>query len=161
MAVFFVFFFQTAGQASIINSQNLSCRNPVRSLTFSICKIIYMPLKKDYNNQKFQKPFYQIAEYHSDRNEKEGKSNYTLQTTSPPKKTSHTIIRYAKSFSFMSVLFLCRFRCFFYRLFNLLFFLCLFLLKEAGNPVNNLRCHINDLADGILILNINKSCLTV
>ena len=32
----------------------------------------------------------------------------------------------------MSVLFLCRFRCFFYRLFNLLFFLCLFLLKEAG-----------------------------
>lgn len=86
MAVFFIFFFQTAGQASIINSQNLSCRNPVRSLTFSICKIIYMPLKKDYNNQKFQKPFYQIAEYHSDRNKKEGKSNYTLQTTSPPKK---------------------------------------------------------------------------
>ena len=42
--------------------------------------------KKDYNNQKFQKPFYQIAEYHSDCNEKEGKSNYTLQTTSPPKK---------------------------------------------------------------------------
>ena len=145
MVVFFVFFFQTAGQASIINSQNLSCRNPVRSLTFSICKIIYMPLKKRFRSQRKRG---QIQLHAS--------NNITAK-----KKTSHTTIRYAKSFSFMSVLFLCRFRCFFYRLFDLLFFLCLFLLKEAGDPVNDLRCHINDLADGILILNINKSCLTI